>query len=194
MTPNTLPRVFMGQLGLDRCFVLKARDTANFHLPSDLMGFEPLTFNANRSDNNLQAALGPAAHLLRERFAKWRANPALETSSRSTLQRYLDLWNSKVLMHDRQHIQTEGLALNVIEDDDGKDSEVLSRLMAFIETVCDSSLRGEITPSELDLALGKEIRAFYAHARHFWRNAAHDGDVWTSTVVQEWLHRLDTQG
>lgn len=186
--------LFIGKLGLDRCFVLKARDTQNFHLPTDLMGFEALTFHAHRSDKNLQAALGPAAHRLRERFSKWQAIAAPQTSSRSTLQRYMDLWNSKVLLQDREHARN-GLASNVIEDSgDGRDHQVLSRLMAFVETVCDSSLRGEIDPSELNLALGQEIRAIYAHAQHFWRNAVHDGDAWTSTIVLAWLHRTDTKG
>jgi hypothetical protein len=96
MTPNALPRVFIGSsveaLGL--AYAL--------HMNIELDA-KPTVWT--------QAALGPAAHLLRERFAKWRAK--------------------------------------------------------FVETVCDSSLRGEIEPSERDLALGQEIRALCAHVPHF---------------------------
>lgn len=49
--------LFMGALGRERTFIVYNRDK-QLDLPTDLAGVTPATF-ADRSDNNLQAALGP---------------------------------------------------------------------------------------------------------------------------------------
>jgi len=49
--------LFMGALGRERTFIIYNRDEKP-NLPSDLAGITSATF-ANRSDNNLQAAVGP---------------------------------------------------------------------------------------------------------------------------------------
>lgn len=49
--------LFMGALGRDRTFVIYNRDV-DLDLPTDLAGVTPATF-ANRTDKNLQAAVGP---------------------------------------------------------------------------------------------------------------------------------------
>jgi hypothetical protein len=56
--------LFMGRLGKDRVFYLVPRDTKDFHLPSDLIGVNPGTYNNSRTDN-LIAALGPFCNQVR---------------------------------------------------------------------------------------------------------------------------------
>ena len=56
--------LFMGRLGKDQVFFLVPRDADNFHLPTDLLGITPGTYNNNRSDN-LLAALGPFINQVR---------------------------------------------------------------------------------------------------------------------------------
>jgi hypothetical protein len=55
--------LFMGARGRRRCFILKARDH-DIHVPSDLLGHEPLEYDAGREDG-LVRALGSAANKIR---------------------------------------------------------------------------------------------------------------------------------
>ncbi len=52
--------LFIGRLGKERCFIVTPRNTPSLHLPSDLTGFSPATYDADRSDKNWTAALGYA--------------------------------------------------------------------------------------------------------------------------------------
>jgi hypothetical protein len=51
--------LFIGRLGRNRAFIVLPRNE-EFHLPSDLSGVTPTTFEAQRSDGNVTAALGTA--------------------------------------------------------------------------------------------------------------------------------------
>ncbi|TFG75332.1 MAG: hypothetical protein E4H21_09050 [Thermodesulfobacteriales bacterium] len=56
--------LFIGRLGQGRSFIFKQRGE-ELHLPTDLLGLTPLDFPTDRSDGNLEAALGPACHTIR---------------------------------------------------------------------------------------------------------------------------------
>jgi len=51
--------LFMGKLGYENCFIIKPRYLKNFHLPSDLFGFNLIDYDNQRNDNNIIAAMGP---------------------------------------------------------------------------------------------------------------------------------------
>lgn len=186
--------LFLGRLGMDRCFILKSRGQPELHLPTDLIGVSTLEFSASRSDNNLLAALGPAAHSLRGLFAKLgridsqisAENSVPASEKQRNLNRYLAIWNSDLLKHDRQ-LASAGLATNVIEDETGRDTEIVNRLLAFLETVCDAAVRGDLDTSELDVQLGTTIRRFHVYVGHYFRNVMHDSEIWTSKVIAAWL-------
>ena len=58
--------VFIGRLGKENCFFVIPRNTEGGHLPTDLLGVTPLTYEANRIDGNLNAALGPACNKIKK--------------------------------------------------------------------------------------------------------------------------------
>jgi hypothetical protein len=59
--------LFLGALGPRRVLIIRPRDQ-DIRLPSDLAGVTVLEYKNNRSDNNLQAAIGPAATGIRNRI------------------------------------------------------------------------------------------------------------------------------
>lgn len=62
--------LFIGRLGSDRCFLIVPRGLDDFHLPSDLLGVTPATYDPDRQDRNLIAALGPACNRIRKAIEK----------------------------------------------------------------------------------------------------------------------------
>lgn len=62
--------LFSGRLGSDRCYLLTPRGAEDLHLPSDLVGITPATYDADRQDGNLVAALGPACSRIRKAVSK----------------------------------------------------------------------------------------------------------------------------
>ena len=62
--------LFIGKLGGERCFMIVPRGLDDLHLPSDLLGLTPATFDPDRQDQNLSAALGPACNRIRKAISK----------------------------------------------------------------------------------------------------------------------------
>lgn len=62
--------LFLGRLGRERVFFIQPRDVPDFRLASDLSGLTPLTYDQNRSDGNIQAALGTACNQIRKQVKK----------------------------------------------------------------------------------------------------------------------------
>lgn len=62
--------LFIGSIGVERCFMIVPRGEENLHLPSDMLGLVPLEFDPNRQDENLVAALGPACNKIRKAVLK----------------------------------------------------------------------------------------------------------------------------
>jgi hypothetical protein len=70
--------LFIGRLGRDRTFILMPKSSADFHLPTDLLGISTATFQPPSRPERLQAALGPACHDIRLAIRKHSVlrNPA----------------------------------------------------------------------------------------------------------------------
>ncbi len=54
--------LFLGAIGREKVFFIVPRDFQEMHLPTDLLGLMPGTYDAMRADGNLEAALGPACN------------------------------------------------------------------------------------------------------------------------------------
>jgi predicted nucleotide-binding protein len=72
--------LFIGHLGKERCFILIPRNQ-DLHLPSDLLGITPATYDPDRQDGNLSAALGPACNRARKAFRKFGATSRMASRS-----------------------------------------------------------------------------------------------------------------
>jgi hypothetical protein len=60
--------MFIGRLGKERCFIVIPRGQEDLRLPTDLLGLTPVLFEPNRTDQNLNAALGPACNQMRKKI------------------------------------------------------------------------------------------------------------------------------
>lgn len=57
--------LFIGRIGKERCFIVMPKGVDNFQIPTDLLGVNPATYEPEREDENLVAALGPACQRIR---------------------------------------------------------------------------------------------------------------------------------
>lgn len=57
--------LFAGRLGPSRVFIVIPNRAKDLRIPTDLIGVTPGTYDANRRDGNLQAALGPFCNRVR---------------------------------------------------------------------------------------------------------------------------------
>lgn len=58
--------LFIGKLGKENVFFLVPRSVQSLHLPTDLIGIIPGTYDNKREDDNLQASLGPFCNQVRK--------------------------------------------------------------------------------------------------------------------------------
>ena len=60
--------LFMGRLGKEHVYFLIPEGMDNMHLPTDLLGVLPGTYDSHREDVNLKASLGPFCNQVREKI------------------------------------------------------------------------------------------------------------------------------
>lgn len=184
--------LFMGALGPSRCFYLVPRSVGALHLPSDLAGITPLTYNAARSDGNLLAALGPACNEIRNAI-KLHARPAASArpadraqslassteNSSEKLQRYLDSWNGEVLTKARELVRT-GVPMSLIEVDEYSHPEwdAFIKIFYFLESVSAAILAGEIESDAAKKVFGEALPSVWKHACTALAMPNHVEDSW----------------
>ncbi|MGK6316024.1 nucleotide-binding protein [Neorhizobium sp. DT-125] len=149
--------LFIGRLGLESCFLVKPRNIQTLHLPTDLLGMVSLTYNDERSDGRLVAALGAACNQMRSAFRQAEAREP-ETISHASFETYLQIWDEE-LRGARAKIR------NMDSDPRSEEFQAASsdimKIFAFLESLADRVLAGDIAE---DVVREK----FHAAVMSFW--------------------------
>ncbi|NSX02287.1 nucleotide-binding protein [Cupriavidus gilardii] len=65
--------LFVGRLGIERCFFITPDNVADLRLPTDLMGITPGQYEAGRRDKNWLAATNPACMQIRAKLLELKS-------------------------------------------------------------------------------------------------------------------------
>lgn len=114
--------LFLGKLGKERVSFLIPRNTNNFHLPTDLMGITPGTYDNSRIDN-LNASLEPFCNKIRKKINQFSImsfsgfeNKSIEIQSIITEKP--ENWQSRLVIElMRERIENTRLRLKDLKDD-----------------------------------------------------------------------------
>lgn len=159
----------MGHLGPEHCFMVAPLSARNLHLPSDLLGLTPLTFNDGRSDGNLVAALGSACNQIRRAMQSVtvRAAAVVELqpveSGREKMERLITLWESPPLEEDREFLR-KGVPFSVVEDEDGRATAAIERVFAFLNSVAQTVFSSPDTEKRAREVFGKAVGSVWSLA------------------------------
>ncbi|WFU10989.1 nucleotide-binding protein [Rhizobium sp. CB3090] len=160
--------LFIGKLGLSRCFFILPRHAENFRLPTDLLGVTPLTYNSNRSDGLLVAAVGAASNKIRAAMRSAEAEEKLRPTSgaghdgifsQATLNDYLQLWEAPEMSAARAKVRN-------IDSDPRSDEfqaavPAITKIYAFLESLSDRILAGTLDETKVRAIFGDAVRSFW---------------------------------
>lgn len=62
--------MFIGKKGRKRCFIVTPRNVRNFHLPTDLLGVNPITYDP--TDSDLDTSIGPVSVKIKKAITTFR--------------------------------------------------------------------------------------------------------------------------
>jgi predicted nucleotide-binding protein with TIR-like domain len=140
--------LFVGALGVSRCYFVIPRGAEAPQLPTDLLGITALTYAADRSDRNLVAALGPACNQIRRAIRELPGPastgglaPAHLTTRERTME-FIETWNGDEIRAIRADIRE--LPLDPYGEEFQLIRPKLDRLFSFLESMADALLSGRI--------------------------------------------------
>jgi hypothetical protein len=169
--------LFIGALGPDRCFVVSPRDAASLHLPSDLLGLEPLRYAADRRDGRLRAALGPASHeiltAIRRLGHRGQASKGstelrgpladVVLDSHRLTRRFIEDWNGPELAPFRKRLRNP-MPMHLLEDEDGEATEALRNVFYFLNSMAEALLAGRVIEAEARPVFEDAVKNVWTHA------------------------------
>ena len=193
--------LFVGALGLARCFLLMPRGQETLHLPTDLLGLTPLTYAADRLQANMLAALGPAANrvrrAVREQLCPQPANAAkafdppetkiqpaemaVEPTRASQFlgaEDYDALWNSGRFKKARNLVRDMPLSPYGYDEDELDAHRALRELFALLESMADGVLAGTIDESAAKQIFEQPVLVLWPHMFTLMAPPNHAEDWW----------------
>lgn len=168
--------LFIGALGVDRCFLVVPRNSKPLKLPTDLLGVMPLSYAADRSDGRLSAALGPASHEILKitrrlgalsttyRLEK-KAAPDIftDTDVQTLTDQFIKDWKAEKITEARDRL-SKGAPLHMIEDEDGQATADIRLLFEFLNTMAEALLAGRVDEAAVR-------QTFQGPVHNVWRHA-----------------------
>lgn len=104
--------LFIGAIGIERTFFVIPRNVDDIKIPTDLAGLTPGTYDPNRKDGNLVAALGPACNKIRKEIKRLGAIKNVDVSEEDTFD-YSDLEKRrKFVIQKLNKFRDEALEIN----------------------------------------------------------------------------------
>lgn len=142
--------LFIGAIGPQRCSFLIPRDV-EMHLPSDLVGVEPLRYVADRNDRNLRAALGPACNRIRHIMrsapgttpAAASEAPRAPETPKGLATRLVLTWNSEPWLSIREVLRA-GVPFNVADEQSAGVHDAMAGVFNYLNSVADGVLSGQV--------------------------------------------------
>ncbi|MBK5957249.1 hypothetical protein CCR97_03365 [Rhodoplanes elegans] len=181
--------LFVGALGLSRCFFVMPRSAEPLHLPTDLLGLTPLTYASDRSDKNLIAALGPAANRVRRSIREQLGRPAAAVpeaavpearrGSPGRLDAFVAAWNGPELLSARAAVRDMPSSPYGYDDDERPAHDGLRRIFAFLEAVADAVIAGEVDDPPARAEFGRAVRTLWPHMYVLLAPANHAAEWWS---------------
>jgi hypothetical protein len=172
--------LFVGRLGVERCLIVTPRLETPLHFPTDLIGLTTLSFNPDRSDGRVIAALGPAANQLRRQMRRLgRVVTALPSANRAPTVEAPDFaaeWNGAVLAASRKEIRE--LALDHYSDAASEQRGHLWRVFVFLESMADAVLSGHADEEKLQTVFKTAVLSFWPTASIMLAPPNHKDDFW----------------
>ncbi len=139
--------LFLGRLGLERCFFIAPRHTKNLHLPTDLLGIVPLTYNNDRRDGMLVAAVGAACNQIRAAIRHVEAILVAQADMAApaqrgiftpvTLDNYIRVWDED-LAASRARIRS--IDIDPLSEDFQDARADIEKIYVFLESLSDRIL------------------------------------------------------
>lgn len=167
--------LFIGSLGLERCFFVAPRRIEPISLPSDLLGLTSLSYDAQRTDGRLLAALGPAVHQIRAALRKLGCRPPIrvrttDSSSPPTLPDlagdFIATWDTPELKSARD-ILAGGIPFHTFEDETGDATRALKRVFTFLDSLADALLAGRVDEARARDVFGGPVKAVWERSRTY---------------------------
>ncbi len=107
--------LFVGHIGKDRCFILIPNDSGELRIPTDLIGMTPVEYETGRTDENMQAATGPACNSVRQIIKRFGSR-SIDTDSANTAPKPPELTKEDQIIKDETNTLQESDGSSEVED------------------------------------------------------------------------------
>jgi hypothetical protein len=164
----------MGALHPERCFIVVPRGDGKLELPTDLLGFAPLTYRPDRSDGNLRSAVGPACSQMKraigrlfpsdkaDEWKSWRTHDSESAAKpRVSMESLTAEWEGKELSAARKAIRE--LPLDHYSDEAQQARPHLKRVFRFLDEMAAAALDGDVDEKQLRSTFEKPVLFLWPH-------------------------------